>query len=163
MSQQSPDERKTHPPPLHPSSPHTVIRNPQRRPLPIPIGSRIATGSRYGFDFTNDSVTPYRCPLRGKSYILLEPEFKPFALRHPRLLQWLARKHVETKREIDELGDLFPRGEAGTFIARQRMLTFKAILEGFALDRAFNSEVMTRKYIERCIPLLTRSVLELNR
>jgi AcrR family transcriptional regulator len=98
-----------------------------------------------------------------KSYNLLELEFKLFAIRHPRLLKRLARKHVETKREINELGDLFPRGEAGTLIARQRMLTFEAILEGFALNRAFNSEVMTREYIERCIPLLTRSLLDLNR
>jgi AcrR family transcriptional regulator len=98
-----------------------------------------------------------------RSYILLELEYKLFAIRHPRLLKRVAKKHVEARSEIDELGDLFPRGEAGTLIAHQRMLTFEAILEGFALNRAFNSEVMTREYIESCMPQLTRTLLDMNR
>jgi hypothetical protein len=43
------------------------------------------------------------------------------------------------------------------------MLTFEAIMEGFALNLAFNSAVMTREYIERCLPQLTRAVLALSR
>jgi AcrR family transcriptional regulator len=96
------------------------------------------------------------------SYTLLELEFKLFAIRHPRLLKRVAKKHVEAKRVIEELRDLFPRNDSDT-TRRQRMLTFEAILEGFALNVAFNSEVMTREYIESCMPQLARTLLDLNR
>jgi AcrR family transcriptional regulator len=98
-----------------------------------------------------------------KSYILLELEFKLFAIRHPRLLKRLAKKHFEVKREIEELRDLFPRGDNSPLAMQQRMLTFEAILDGFVLNLAFNSEVMTRKYIESCIPQFARSFIDLNR
>jgi AcrR family transcriptional regulator len=98
-----------------------------------------------------------------KSYILLELEFKLFAIRHPRLLKGLAKKHFEVKREIEELRDLFPRGDNSPLAMQQRMLTFEAILDGFVLNLAFNSEVMTRKYIESCIPQFARSFIDLNR
>jgi AcrR family transcriptional regulator len=98
-----------------------------------------------------------------KSYVLLELEFKLFAIRHPRLLKRVAKKHVEAKREIEELRDLFPKGDRGTLIMQQRMLTFEAILEGFALNVAFNSDVMTREYIESCMPQLARSLLDMSR
>ncbi len=96
-----------------------------------------------------------------KSYILLELEFKLFAIRHPRLLKRVAKKHVEAKREIKELRDLFPESEHGTLMMQQKMLTFEAVLEGFALNVAFNSEVMTRDYIESCLPRLTRCIIDL--
>jgi AcrR family transcriptional regulator len=97
-----------------------------------------------------------------KSYILLELEFKLFAIRHPRLLKRLAKKHFEVKREIEELRDLFPRVDNRSLIMQQRTLTFEAILEGFVLNFAFDPEVMTRKYIESCIPQLTRFVIDLS-
>lgn len=96
-----------------------------------------------------------------KSYILLELEFKLFAIRHPRLLKRVARKHVEGKREIEELRDLFPPGDRGTLILRQRLLTFEAILEGFTLNQAFSPEVMTREYIESFMPQMARSIIDL--
>jgi AcrR family transcriptional regulator len=98
-----------------------------------------------------------------KSYILLELEFKLFSIRHPRLLKRLAKKHIETKREVAELRDLFPKGDFGTLIMQQRTLTWEAILEGFALNLAFNPDVMTREYIESCIPQLARWLLDPNR
>jgi AcrR family transcriptional regulator len=94
-----------------------------------------------------------------KSYILLELEFKLFAIRHPKMLQRLAQKHIEGACEIDELRDLFPKGERGTLIMQQRMLALEAILEGFALNVAFHSEAMTPKYVERCVAGMTRLVL----
>ena len=97
-----------------------------------------------------------------RSYVLLELEFKLFAIRHPRLLKRLAKKHVEVKREIEELRDLFPRNPS-QLTRRQRTLTCEAILDGFVLNLAFNSEVMTREYIEECIPQLTRAVIALDR
>jgi AcrR family transcriptional regulator len=95
-----------------------------------------------------------------KSYILLELEFKLFSIRHPRLLKRLAKKHVEAKREIDELRDLHPKGSHGTLGMQQRVLTWEAILEGMALNLAFNPDVMTREYIESCMPQLARWVLD---
>ena len=98
-----------------------------------------------------------------KSYILLELEFKLFAIRHPRLLNRLAKKHFQVKREIEELRDLFSRADNSSLNMQQRVLTFEAMLEGFVLNHAFNPEVMTRKYIESCMPQLTRSVIDLAR
>jgi hypothetical protein len=40
-------------------------------------------------------------------------------------------------------------------------LTFEAILEGFALNQAFNPEVMTREYIESFMPQMARSIIDL--
>jgi AcrR family transcriptional regulator len=96
-----------------------------------------------------------------KSYILLELEFKLFAIRHPRVLKHVAKKHVEGKREIEELRGLFPQDKNTGFVVQQRMLTFEAILEGFALNHAFNPEVMTAQYIACCLPQLGRAVLDL--
>jgi AcrR family transcriptional regulator len=96
-----------------------------------------------------------------RSYILLELEFKLFAIRHPRLLKRVAKKHFEARREIEELRDLLPPGDRGTLILRQRMLTFEAILEGFALNQAFSPEVMTREYIEGFMPQMARSIIDL--
>jgi AcrR family transcriptional regulator len=98
-----------------------------------------------------------------KSYSLLELEFKLFAIRNPRMLKRVAKKHVEAKREVQELRDLFPKVDRGALIMQQRMLTFEAIMEGFALNVAFNSEVMTREYIESCMPQLAQTLLDLNR
>jgi AcrR family transcriptional regulator len=98
-----------------------------------------------------------------KSYILLELEFKLFAIRHPQTLKRVAKKHFETKREIEELRDLFPKGDHGTLIMCQRMLTYEAILEGFALNLAFSPEVMTRKHIESFMPQMARAVMDLSR
>ncbi len=98
-----------------------------------------------------------------KSYIFLELEFKLFAIRHPRLLNRLAKKHLEAKREIEELRGLYSQDDRNTLAIQQRMLACEAILDGFVLNLAFNSEVMTREYIERCIPQLTRSVIDVSR
>jgi hypothetical protein len=77
-------------------------------------------------------------------------------------LKRLAKKHFEVKREIEELRDLFPRGDNRSLIMQQRALTFEAILEGLVLNFAFDPEVMTHKYIENCIPHLTRFVIDLS-
>ena len=97
-----------------------------------------------------------------KSYIFLELEFKLFAIRHPRLLNRLAKKHLEAKREIEELRGLYSQDDRNTLAIQQRMLTCEAILDGFVLNLAFNSEVMTREYIERCVPQLTRALMDLS-
>lgn len=97
-----------------------------------------------------------------RSYILLELEFKLFVIRHPQLLKGVAKKHSEAKREIAELKDLFLTKTRKTLLKQQWMLTFEAVLEGFALNIAFNPEVMTSEYVERCLPQLTQSIIHLN-
>jgi AcrR family transcriptional regulator len=98
-----------------------------------------------------------------RSYLLLELEFKLFAIRHPRLLKRVAKKHLEAKREIEEVRDLFPKGGRGTLIVYQRRLTFEAIMEGFALNQAFSPDVMTREYIKSCMPWLAQFLAGLSR
>jgi len=98
-----------------------------------------------------------------KSYILLELEFKLFAIRHPSLLKRVAQRHFEARREIEELRDLLPAGSRSTLILRQCVLTFEAILEGFALNQAFNPEVITREYIESFMPQMARAIIDLGR
>ncbi|HEY4050166.1 MAG TPA: helix-turn-helix domain-containing protein [Acidobacteriaceae bacterium] len=92
-----------------------------------------------------------------KSYLLLELEFKLFSIRHPRLLKRVAKKHIGAKHEMEELRDILPKGD--TFRVQQRTLSFEAILEGFALNFAFDSEVMTREYLKSCVPHLARTVM----
>jgi hypothetical protein len=94
-----------------------------------------------------------------KSYILLVLEFKLFAIRHPRLLKRISQKHVEAGTNT-ELRDLFPHSEAGTLMMQQRSLALEAILEGFTLNFSFSSEVMTGEYIQKWMPLLTRTVID---
>ena len=95
-----------------------------------------------------------------KSYILLVLEFKLFATRHPRLLKRISQKHVESTTYAAELRDLFPHSEGGTLMMQQRNMAFEAILEGFALNFSFSSEVMTEEYIQRWMPLLTRTLID---
>lgn len=97
-----------------------------------------------------------------KSYLLLELEFKLFSIRHPRLLKRLAQKHLGAKQEMEELRDLFPKSDYSTPGTNQRTLACEAIIEGFALNLAFDSEVMTRKYIETCLPQLARALMDVS-
>jgi hypothetical protein len=55
-----------------------------------------------------------------------------------------------------------PGADNRSLIMQQRTLTFEAILEGLVLNFAFDPEVMTRKYIENCIPQLTRFATDLS-
>ena len=94
-----------------------------------------------------------------KSYILLVLEFKLFATRHPRLLKRISQKHVGSGTNT-ELRDLFPHSEAGTLTMQQSSLALEAILEGFALNFSFSSEIMTGEYIQKWMPRLTRTVID---
>jgi len=96
-----------------------------------------------------------------KSYALLELEFKLFAIRHPRMLSKLAQQHVEAECEIEELRSLYPEGKRGNQVLQQQMLALESILEGFALNFAFHPEVLTPRFLSKCVPQLARLVVEM--
>jgi hypothetical protein len=65
-----------------------------------------------------------------------------------KLYEASCEKHDEGKREMKEPATSFPATTLDMLIMQQSMLTFEAVLEGFALNVAFNSEIMTGDCIE---------------
>ena len=92
--------------------------------------------------------------------LLLQIEFKLFALRHPKLLADLSEKHLEASCSVnqEELHEFF--AEAGKDSARIRRdtLAIEAILEGFAMNALFGPSVLTAKYIKDTVPLLLAKI-----
>jgi AcrR family transcriptional regulator len=93
--------------------------------------------------------------------ILLQIEFKLFALRHPELLPELAQKHLDasTKVHESELSDLFEQTEMTGQDNRRKTLAVEALLEGFALNMLFSRELLTPEYLEQLIPKLLAEIL----
>ncbi len=93
--------------------------------------------------------------------LLLEIEFKLFALRHPELLTELAKKHLDasTKVHDSELSDLFEESQLTPETNRRKTLAVEALLEGFALNMLFSPQVLTPEYLEKLIPKLLAEVL----
>jgi hypothetical protein len=87
--------------------------------------------------------------------LMLQIEFKLYALRHPAMLRELAEKHLEATSRInrEELADLFPEkndDESG----RRMTLALEALLEGFALNAMFGPDVLDEAYLEQVVPQL---------
>jgi AcrR family transcriptional regulator len=93
--------------------------------------------------------------------LLLQIEFKLFALRHPEMLAELAQKHLEasTSINIEELSDLFPETEKSAEEHRRHTLAIEAMLEGFALNALFCSAALDVKYLQTLIPKLFAEIL----
>jgi AcrR family transcriptional regulator len=93
--------------------------------------------------------------------LLLQIEFKLFALRHPEMLAELSEKHLEasTSVHMKELADLFEEAEMTSEQSRRKTLAIEALLEGFALNMLFSSQVLTPEYLEQLIPRLLVEVL----
>jgi AcrR family transcriptional regulator len=93
--------------------------------------------------------------------ILLQIEFKLFALRHPDMLPELAEKHLEASTSVHqrELSDLFEPSDLVPETNRRKTLAVEAILEGFALNMLFGPKVVTPEYLEQLIPKLLSEVL----
>jgi AcrR family transcriptional regulator len=86
--------------------------------------------------------------------LLLEIEFKLFALRHPEMLAELAEKHLEAVTAINkqELVDLFDGPEETVEEKRWNSLALEAVLEGFALNALFCPAVMTEERLQAAMP-----------
>jgi len=95
--------------------------------------------------------------------LLLQIEFKLFALRHPELLADLAARHLEasTTVNMEELPELHPRGTGDLHEMRRKTLAIEAILEGFALNALFGPRVLDRKYLQQVVPALIRDIAPL--
>jgi AcrR family transcriptional regulator len=78
--------------------------------------------------------------------MLLEIEFKLFALRHPDMRSTLAEMHLNASTSIgkEELPELFPDQSRALAEMRRDTLAIEAILEGFALNMLFNPGVLDR-------------------
>jgi AcrR family transcriptional regulator len=93
--------------------------------------------------------------------ILLQIEFKLFALRHPAMLEELSEKHLEAaistnQREIPDL--LAAHGETEDKM-RTKTMTMEAVLEGFALNALFCPQVLTEEQIAALVPKMLATVL----
>jgi AcrR family transcriptional regulator len=90
--------------------------------------------------------------------LLLQTEFKLFALRHPDLLAELSEKHLETSCSVnqEELHEFFT--ERGNEQMRRDTLAIEAILEGFAVNALFGPSVLSPTYLERTVPQLLAKI-----
>jgi AcrR family transcriptional regulator len=93
--------------------------------------------------------------------ILLQIEFKLFALRHPEMLADLAAKHLQASTSInmEELSDFFPESDQSAQTHRRHTLAIEAVLEGFALNALFSPGVLDTRYMDQLIPRLLADVL----
>jgi AcrR family transcriptional regulator len=102
-----------------------------------------------------------RIPDQGQ--ILLQLEFKQFAVRHPEVRRKLLEQHLRKvcKVELQCTEGLLPGpGSQPTIDQQRRMLLIEAVIEGLALSCNFSPEVMTRDYIGRAVKLLLGAVLQ---
>jgi AcrR family transcriptional regulator len=92
--------------------------------------------------------------------LMLQMEFKLFALRHPEVLRDLAEKHVEASVLVhkEELGEFFPDKKYGDE-TRSKTLAIEALLEGFALNAVFSPRDLNRAWMEALLPDLLSVIL----
>ena len=92
--------------------------------------------------------------------LLLQIEFKLFALRHPELLEELAKKHIEASVLVHqaELAEFFPH-KHDSAETRGKTLAIEALLEGFALNAFFSPRDLTVAWLEALLPGLLHVVL----
>jgi AcrR family transcriptional regulator len=93
--------------------------------------------------------------------MLLQIEFKLFALRHPGLLARLAEMHLDGSTAIgkEELPELFPDRSRAAAELRRDTLAIESILEGFALNMRFSPALLDRSYLEQIVPSFLAQIL----
>lgn len=93
--------------------------------------------------------------------LLLQIEFKLFALRHPEMLAELAEKHLEASSSInlEILPEFFPKDGRALIDIHRETLVIEAILEGFALNALFSPGLLDRECLTRIVPELFARVL----
>ncbi len=97
----------------------------------------------------------------GERRLLLEIEFKLFALRRPELLNDLAEKHLETSCRInqEELAPYVPEWQGEHEVIRQKTLAVEAVLEGFALNHLFHGAVLRAQDVAMLLPGLIETIV----
>jgi AcrR family transcriptional regulator len=94
--------------------------------------------------------------------LLLQIEFKLFALRHPEMLEELSEKHLEASISINqqELSDLFPEKNENLAQMRCNTLAIEALLEGFALNTMFNPRALDPEQLATIVPQLLAIIFQ---
>jgi AcrR family transcriptional regulator len=92
--------------------------------------------------------------------LLLQIEFKLFALRHPDMLAELAEKHLETATSINrqELSDLFPEKNESLAESRSNTLLMEALLEGFGLNAMFSPKAIDIERLRDVMPRILGTI-----
>ncbi|MEG9437847.1 TetR/AcrR family transcriptional regulator [Edaphobacter sp. HDX4] len=101
--------------------------------------------------------------VRDTKSILLEIEFKLFALRHPEMLAELSERHFEAsisshREGFKDLADFRFRQLNEDEIGRIT-LAVSAVLEGFALNHLFSPGLLTPEYLESILPTMLAEIL----
>jgi AcrR family transcriptional regulator len=93
--------------------------------------------------------------------MLLQIEFKLFALRHPERLAEFAKLHVETSVAINRevLPELFTEQTPAVEVLSRDTIAIESVLEGFALNALFTPGLLTRAYLERVLPPFLAEIL----
>ena len=94
--------------------------------------------------------------LQDSKSLLLQLEFKLFAIRHPEMRAELAKGHLDAMMpdEMEELPEEFRFDESVPLEQPRRGLAIEALLEGFAVAALFSPEVMDRDVLAQIIPPL---------
>jgi AcrR family transcriptional regulator len=93
--------------------------------------------------------------------LLLQIEFKLFALRHPEMLADLSERHLEASTVIhrETLKDLFDFSRKPEDEMRRTTMVIESLLEGLALNHLFSPEVLTPEYLASIIPAMLAEML----
>jgi AcrR family transcriptional regulator len=94
--------------------------------------------------------------------LLLEIEFKLFALRRPEMLEELASKHLDASCRIneEELAPHMPEWrDKGQEAIRRNTLAIEAVLEGLALNHLFHGSVLRASDVASLLPGLIDKVV----
>ncbi len=94
--------------------------------------------------------------------LLLQMEFKLFALRHPEMLRELAEKHLDAVTSVNqrELADLFAGHPKTLEEMRYQSLAIEAVLEGFALNARFCPVVLNEERLEKAVPEMLAMIIK---
>lgn len=94
--------------------------------------------------------------------LLLQMEFKLFALRHPEMREELAEKHLDAVTSVNqrELADLFDKNHKSLDEMRWGGLAVEAVLEGFALNALFCPTVLTPDRLQVLVPELLARIVQ---
>jgi AcrR family transcriptional regulator len=93
--------------------------------------------------------------------LLLQLEFKLFAIRHPEMRAELAKRHIDaqTPDKMEKLAEELRVDENAPLEQLRRGLAIEALLEGFAVNALFSPEVMDREVLAQTIPPLASILL----
>jgi AcrR family transcriptional regulator len=100
---------------------------------------------------------------RDRERMLLNLEFKLYAIRHPRKRQQLANLHdaMCLQVSVPELNQLLQQlGRRSSRAKRISSLVISGVLDGLVLNHLFDPKVLARQELERNLKLCEREILE---